>query len=205
MGPCDKGLYPREKYNKGRGSVFEDEVAWEIKAYGGPTSLDLAHQLHADLRLTCGRAYLTTGTPAPPPVLYDSHNRPVITKDRQSLQRHVNTEEEILSPQCTPPRNKTIGSPASPFQYSPMVNYLKTVGSPISPGPKEILMRRMDPEKGLERLARKFCVQLGIKWNEEWSFLKFFGDVLSDEGLDTLESFLLKVEYTRKVWIIIIF
>lgn len=54
-------------------------------------------------------------------------------------------------------------------------------------------IRLSDPQKGIERVARKKCREMGIKWVEYWPFLNSKIDLASIEGLSRLETHFKKV------------
>ncbi|XP_077619700.1 ankyrin repeat and LEM domain-containing protein 2 [Crocuta crocuta] len=51
-------------------------------------------------------------------------------------------------------------------------------------------VRKMDPERGIERVGRELAHELGYPWVEYWDFLGCFVDLSSQEGLQKLEEYL---------------
>ncbi|CAG9823123.1 unnamed protein product [Phaedon cochleariae] len=76
----------------------------------------------------------------------------------------------------TPPRSLTF---ASPTKNSPKRDVISVSA-----------LRFKDPQKGLERIGNKLANEFDVNWKEYWPFLGSFLDIASEEGLDSLESYL---------------
>ncbi|XP_027432999.1 ankyrin repeat and LEM domain-containing protein 2 isoform X1 [Zalophus californianus] len=59
-------------------------------------------------------------------------------------------------------------------------------------------VRKMDPERGIERVGRELAHELGYPWVEYWDFLGCFVDLSSQEGLQKLEEYLTHQEAGKK-------
>ncbi|XP_060763724.1 ankyrin repeat and LEM domain-containing protein 2 [Neoarius graeffei] len=57
---------------------------------------------------------------------------------------------------------------------------------------------KSDPERGAERVGRDLARELGHPWAEHWDFLDSFVDLSSVEGLQRLEEFLSKKDFTER-------
>jgi len=98
-----------------------------------------------------------------------------------------------FTPPNTPPPYLAGSLPTSPspLMASRSTPEISSVASPLSPTPMHTSVRLSDPERGLERIASKFCRTLGVPWSEWWwpfgrNF--FFGDLASPEGLKALSA-----------------
>lgn len=90
----------------------------------------------------------------------------------------------------SPPSNvglqvEAYAGPMSPRDANELCTYLK---SPIRGRESPQVVRLTDPRKGIERLSRTKCDELGVTWVESWPFLKRLIDLSSDEGLNCLEA-----------------
>jgi len=146
-------------------------------------------------------------------------NRPIPTTSTSFLRKSIHvtpTRASTLAPTFTTPERKSTGdsrnftpglkTPKDPlsstllspleFRYTPeTLSLLLTsqVGfnTPTRNGTVEDRqVRRRDPWKGVERVARKYTGELGIPWKEYWNFLGEFVDLSSETGLVFLEDHL---------------
>lgn len=88
-------------------------------------------------------------------------------------------------------------------------DYIEAVAGPTSPPLAEEFFRRLkspdrrnpqiqvrlsDSKKGIERMARVTCREMGIDWKEWWPFLQTSVDLASSKGLKLLEQHLKRQE-----------
>lgn len=87
------------------------------------------------------------------------------------------------------PRTAANAGPMSPEQAQSLSVFLRSPArnSEISH------IRLSDPLKGVERIARRKCSEMGINWSEWWPFLDAAIDLRSQQGLELLENHFRKV------------
>ncbi|KAM9393133.1 ankyrin repeat and LEM domain-containing protein 2 [Pholidichthys leucotaenia] len=57
---------------------------------------------------------------------------------------------------------------------------------------------KSDPDRGAERVGRDLAHEMGHPWAEYWDFLESFVDLSSAEGLQKLEEYLSKKDFSRR-------
>ena len=91
---------------------------------------------------------------------------------------HVHLDEET--------NVQAVAGPLSPPQAQDLFQYLR---SPHRKGASADV-RLSDQSKGVERMARVKCREMGVEWAEWWPFLNCNADLSSPSGLQLLEQHL---------------
>jgi hypothetical protein len=80
---------------------------------------------------------------------------------------------------------QAVAGPLSPPQARDLYSYLR---SPHRQKNQSAEIRLSDQSKGVERIARIKCREMGVEWIEWWPFLRASVDLSTRQGLDLLEQ-----------------
>lgn len=91
----------------------------------------------------------------------------------------------------------TVTAFAGPLSPSKADDFRRTWKTP----PRErVDILKSDPERGAEKVGRDLAHEMGHPWAEYWDFLDSFLDLSSVEGLNKLEEYLSKKDFSSRVY-----